>query len=140
MRGILIACWIFWLYAAAAAADVYRWSDEQGRIHYAARAPAGVDAVAIPDAPDAAGTPAPASTLRPGERLMLQGIAADRPRPTATAEVDPASAQLEILCNRANERALAILERMRGGYKSREYNGLMAAARRAQRDQQAYCR
>jgi hypothetical protein len=123
--------------ATTAAADVYRWRDAQGKVYYGAHPPASVHATAVGvDSPSAELV----SGLRPGERTMLDGIrSADSrgPRERAnTSDIQTVAMQ----CRRAREQELGLRERMRSGYKARDYNGLMAASRRARQERRRYCR
>lgn len=123
--------------ATEATAEVFRWTDESGVVHYAEHPPAHISAVplhfTLPEAEPSVG-------LRAGERAMLDGLPAPDHAPTrARPTASPATA-IARLCRQSRDQERQLRERMRSGYKAHEYNGLMAAAQRLRREQKAYCR
>src|SRR5512143_4347990 len=69
---------IFWLLATAAQAQVYKWTDAAGQVHYGDRPPAQVPTEQIEIIPPPADSTA--AGLRPGERQLLQNITTEERR------------------------------------------------------------
>ena len=81
MRAITLICLIIVLGNTAQASELYRWVDEQGRVHYSDRPADGAERVELKTAPAATPSPrvsTPAAATRP---------APPRPDPDDTAAV-----------------------------------------------------
>ncbi len=66
IRQFAAAAMLLLLNAASAQAEVYKWTDEDGKVHYAQTPPVGADTTTIELAPT------PASAGQPDERLKKQ--------------------------------------------------------------------
>lgn len=118
-------------------AEVFRWADEAGVVHYSEHPPAQGPAVALQFAVPEAG---PSVGLRAGERAMLERLPARDPAPVRARPAAAALSASTELCRQARAQERQLRERMRRGYKAHEYNDLMAASRRLRRQQRANCR
>lgn len=122
------ALWLLLLMLPAGAAEsqVYKWQDEQGRVHYGSRPPAGAPAepVKIREAP----APSPDAGLRASEKALLNEVKA-REREEAklqqkATERDAerrvreakAAADRQERCVRAQRRLRDVEYRLRTGY------------------------
>lgn len=67
-----------WLLVTATQAQVYKWTDAAGQVHYGDRPPAQTPTEQIEDAPPPADSTA--TGLRPGERKLLQEVTTEERR------------------------------------------------------------
>lgn len=107
----LIATLMLVLAGAAAAADVYKWVDDQGKVHYGDRPPARgepADTLALPPAPSRDADLAERAFMR--QRLLDAFEAERREQQQTDAEARSAKRALESRCAEL-ERKLARFER-----------------------------
>jgi len=110
-RSELLATLILWLVFASATAEIYKWVDAEGKVHYGDRPPAQgthADTLAMPPAPDRDAELVERAFMR---RRLLDAFEAER-REEQQIEADAKTAQrkLEIRCARL-EQQLARFER-----------------------------
>jgi hypothetical protein len=134
MKWIVLCCAVA---GSATAAEVMRWTDADGVVHYGRHAPAGVVPRAVEVRPDLMSG---AGGLRPGESQMLETIAHTPARAVAV----PRAARRAVtptadLCQQARAERQRMIDRMRAGYTAAQYNGLRARELRARRDILSYC-
>ncbi len=110
-RSRLSAVLVLTLASAFATAEVYKWVDADGNVHYGDRPPAaGVDARSMPP-PPAPAEDADQEQRSLKQRRLLEAFEAERAeRDRAEADAAAAKAQRTQKCERAR-RQLAVLER-----------------------------
>ena len=126
------------LYAATAVSqDVFKWTDENGLVHYGDSVPDGVESferVGITPAPPPAAGPVPEQSpaVDPPELLGTEPAPASPESPSTTAAPQPASTlsleELDRLCEDARERAIAPLR-----------NAAIEECKATPRNDPAYC-
>ena len=110
-RTELLATLILCFASAAATAEVYKWVDEQGKVHYGDRPPARgthADTLALPPAPPADAEVVERAFMR--QRLLDAFEAERREEQQTQAEAEAAQRELEGRCTRLAQQ-LARFER-----------------------------
>jgi len=130
MKWIVLLCAVA---GSATAAEVMRWTDADGVVHYGRHAPAGVVPRVVEVRPDLMSG---AGGLRAGESQMLETIARTPGRAVAPPRAVTPTADL---CRQARAERQRMIDRMRAGYTAAQYNGLRARELRARRDILSYC-
>ena len=104
-RTELLATLLLCLVSAAAAAEVYKWVDEQGKVHYGDRPPGQgtpSDRLVLPPAPSADAEIVERAFMR---RRLLDAFEAERREQQQTqAEADAAERELESRCARIEQQ------------------------------------
>ncbi len=99
MRMMLAATLLSLVVPATAGAEVYRWTDAEGRVHYGDRAPAGAaERVDLPSAPPVQPDPELAEQRERGRRLLEVWDTERRERTQAAAAAAAQSAERESAC------------------------------------------
>lgn len=91
------------LYGANAGAELNKWIDEQGRVHYSDRPPAGVEATPVRAAPPPASAPAPSKSYVERE-AELRKASQSQAETSASSALQQANAEIEKAnCNAARQ-------------------------------------
>lgn len=99
MRRVFAATLLSLVVPATAGAEVYRWTDAEGRVHYGDRAPDGAaQRVDLPPSPPAPADPELAEQRERGRRLLEVWDAERRERAQAAASAAAATAERERAC------------------------------------------
>jgi hypothetical protein len=121
----------FWLLATATQAQVYKWMDAAGQVHYGDRPPAQVPTEQLEVVPPPADSAA--TGLRSGERQLLQTITTEERRLTrerqAQAREEARYRQAEAArrrtrCEGYRRRLQRLEDKLVAGYKVRESDRL----------------
>lgn len=126
--GLAIA---FWLLATATQAQVYKWTDAAGQVHYGDRPPAQVPTEQIEIIPPPADSTA--AGLRPGERQLLQTITTEERRLARERQAQSReearyrqaeAARRRTRCEDYRRRLQGIEDKLVAGYRIRESDRL----------------
>ncbi|MFO1428569.1 MAG: DUF4124 domain-containing protein [Candidatus Competibacteraceae bacterium] len=122
---------VFWVLATATPAQVYKWTDAAGQVHYGDHPPAQVSAEPLEIVPPPADSTA--AGLRPGERQLLQAITTEERRLARERQAQSRrearyrqaeAAQRRTRCENYRRRLQHIEDKLVTGYKVREADRL----------------
>lgn len=139
---MLLLATLLWSAFAADAAEVFRWVDDQGRVHFGDRTPVGVKSQVLTVEGIASSGSRSDAGLRGSEVRMLEGIDERPPKRTSsatrTASATPAGNPDD--CQQARDDLSEVRERMRAGYRASEYDELQGRASEAKTQIRTLCR